>query len=275
MQSITTSTVAAVVCLASATALPVGARAEDQADDRAAQAIVAPPPSDPPRIEFLVNAYVWLPWTYVGVHPTSRLLPSASSIFSPYKFIKRITWAPFLGEAEVRSGAFGVLVDYLHAPLTAGVDSSRILLGAGRVGVGVDMGTAMFLYRPLRGPIETLDLGVGVRAWGFRGDLDLSRAPLPLPPIAVSSGSAFADPLIGARYRRDLGNGFSATAYGDVGGGPGGDLQWQVVATVDYKKTSWPELHFGFRDMSFNHTSPQTRVIVNMFGPVISSTFRF
>jgi hypothetical protein len=265
--------IAAVICLTAALVHAASAQAADQASGQPGPVAVAAPPSDPPKIEFLATPYVWLPWTYAGVHPKSRFLSSTSSIIGPDRFAKHLTWVPFLGGAEVRSGAFGVVVDYIHAPLTKGLDTGRILLGSGTGGIGVDTGTAMFFYRPLRGPVDTLDVGVGVRAWGFSGAIALSRDPL--PPINVGSGAAFADPLLGARYRRDLGNGFAATAYGDVGGGAGADLQWQVVTTIDYKKPKWPELHFGFRDESFSYKGTRARFIVNMFGPVMVGTYRF
>jgi hypothetical protein len=267
--------IAAVTCLAGASVLPASAKADGQADGQPGQAAVAAPPSDPPKLEFLVDPYVWVPWVYSGVHPYRNLLPSTSATTGPDKLVKHITWIPFIGAAEVRSGAFGVFVDYLHAPLSAGVQTGRVILGNGSAGVGVDTGTAMVFYRPLRGPVNTLDVGIGMRAWGVDGGITLSRAPLPLPDINVAKGFAFADPLIGARYRRDLGKGYAATAYGDVGGGAGADLQWQVVAAIDYKKPSWPELHLGFRSESFSYKASSARLIMTMFGPVFGATFRY
>lgn len=55
-----------------------------------------------------------------------------------------------------------------------------------------------------------------------------------MPSFAVTRGTSWADPLIGARYHRDLGNGFSATVYGNVGGfGLGAHTDWQVLGTID------------------------------------------
>jgi len=67
-----------------------------------------------------------------------------------------------------------------------------------------------------------------------------------LPSFNAATGLSWADPLIGVRYHRDLGNGFSATASGDIGGfGAGAHLDWQLLDTIDYALNSWIELHGG------------------------------
>ena len=51
----------------------------------------------------------------------------------------------------------------------------------------------------------------------------------------MNRSAGWADPLIGGRYHRELGNGFGLTAYGDVGGfGVGAHSDWQVLGTIDY-----------------------------------------
>jgi len=60
-----------------------------------------------------------------------------------------------------------------------------------------------------------------------------------LSPATASNGGSWADPLLAARYHRDLGNGYSATVYGDIGGfGIGAHLDWQLVGTTDYALNS-------------------------------------
>jgi hypothetical protein len=56
-----------------------------------------------------------------------------------------------------------------------------------------------------------------------------------LPRRIITRDASWADPLIAARYHRELGNGFGVTGYADVGGfGAGADLDWQLLGTVDY-----------------------------------------
>ena len=102
----------------------------------------------------------------------------------------------------------------------------------------VALTAAMLLYRPLAQPDQYVDIGMGVRAWGIAGNITLNQGLLSAE--TVSNGLSWADPLIGARYHHDLGNGFSATAYGDVGGfGLGAHADWQIVGTIDYALISW------------------------------------
>jgi hypothetical protein len=92
----------------------------------------------------------------------------------------------------------------------------------------------------------------------------------------VSNGLSWADPLIAARYHRELGNGYSATAYGDLGGfGIGAHFDWQLVGTIDYALKSWIDLHVGFRSLNFSYGAPAANFNVSMYGPILSATFRF
>ena len=71
-------------------------------------------------------------------------------------------------------------------------------------------GTGMALYRGLQDPVQFADAGLGFRTWGF--DMNLSLNPGQLPAAAVSRSAGWTDPMIGARYHRELGNGRSLTA---------------------------------------------------------------
>src|SRR5258708_25893394 len=98
-------------------------------------------------------------------------------------------------------------------------------------GETIDAGTAMLLCRAFVQPNQYLDVGMGVRAWGISGGITLNEGLL--PSFAVTRGTSWADPLIGARYHYDLGNGFGATVYGDVGGfWVCAHIGWQAVGTI-------------------------------------------
>ena len=132
------------------------------------------------------------------------------------------------------------------------------------------------LYRFLEDPVQFADAGLGFRAWGFSSSISLN--PGLLPGVAVNPSGGWADPLIGGRYHRELGNGWGLTAYGDVGGfGVGAHSDWQVLGTIDYTlNPSW-NLHLGYRSLNFNITGSQGRFgfDVHMRGPIIAGTFRF
>jgi hypothetical protein len=227
-----------------------------------------------PTWEALVTPYLWLPWTSVEVNPSNGRLPSASGTFDPDQLINHLSWVPFMGSVAFRDGPYNILFDYLHAPVRAGLSTRNILFGGAGVGSTVDTGSAIFLYRAIAQPDQYLDVGAGVRVWGFNTNLSLNQGLL--PAISVSGGGAWADPLLAVRYHRELGNGFGATAYGDVGGfGLGADIDWQVVGTVDYALKPGIDLHAGFRSLNFNQTVPRAGIDVHMYGPLVAATFRF
>jgi hypothetical protein len=179
-----------------------------------------------------------------------------------------------MGAAEFRDGLYGLMIDFIHAPLKSGIGTRDILFRGAKSGLTIDSGTAMFTYRPLVLPNQYLDVGIGMRGWGLDGDIQLNQGLL--PPANVSKGLAWADPLLGVRYHRDIGNGYSMTAYGDVGGfGLGAHIDWQLVATIDYAMNSWIELHGGFRSLNFNYGGRRADFDVHMNGPILSATFRF
>jgi hypothetical protein len=254
-----------------------GSQSAPPPSGQAAPALVAPPTqpvSTPSDLQFLVTPYLWMPWVGVGVNPSNSRIPSASGTVDFGQLLTHMTWVPFMGAAELRDGPFGVVIDYLHAPLRAGITTKNILFSGGTGGLVIDTGTAMFLYRPIAQPDQYLDVGMGVRAWGISGGITLNEGLL--PSFAVTSGTAWADPLVGARYHRDLGNGWGATVYGDVGGfGIGAHIDWQVLGTIDYTTSSGIDLHVGFRDISFNDSLKRSNLNVNMYGPILGATFRF
>jgi hypothetical protein len=224
--------------------------------------------------EALVTPNMWMPWIDVGVNPSNKLIPSASGTIGFGQLADHLSWVPFMGAAEFRNGPVGIALDYLHAPVRTGIQTRNILFGSGTNGTTADVGNMTFLYRAIADPDQFLDVGAGVRVWGFNSSISLSQALL--PAVNISRGGAWADPLIAARYHRELGDGFSATLYGDVGGfGAGADLDWEVIATVDYAFRPGIDLHAGFRSLNFNQTIPRAGVDVNMYGPLIAATFRF
>jgi hypothetical protein len=188
--------------------------------------------------------------------------------------ITHLTWVPFMGEIEFRYGPYGVIADYIHAPLKSGASTRGILFSGATAGVTIDSGTAMFLYRAMQDRVQYVDVGGGVRAWGLGGDISLNQGLL--PPAIVSTGMSWADPMLALRYHRDLGNGFGATAYADVGGfGVGANVDWQLIGTIDYTVASWLDLHGGFRTLNFNYDGPRANFNVHMYGPILSGTFHF
>jgi hypothetical protein len=239
--------------------------------------VAASPPSQAPSfwqgIDVAVTPYLWFPWVSTGVHPYDGRIQSKSETIGAGDLYSHLTWMPFMGEAEFRYGDFGLITDYIHAPLKAGIGTRRDILFGGATGsLTLDTGTAMFLYRPFARPNRHLDVGMGVRAWGLNGDIALNQGRL-LPATTISTGTSWADPMLALRYRYDFGNGFSGTAYGDVGGfGLGAQVDWQLIGTIDYAFNSWLDAHVGFRSMNFSYRDKRATLDMNMNGPILSAT---
>jgi hypothetical protein len=224
--------------------------------------------------QILVTPYLWVPWINVGAHPADIRFPGKSTVITPAKLFGHITWVPFMGSAELRYGQFSLVTDYMHVPLTKGVSTRDILFNGANGGLTQDTGTAMFMYRAIMQPDEYLDIGIGVRGWGLAGTISVNQGLL--PSVSVADGLSWADPLIGARYHRDFGDGYGGTAYADFGGlGGGSHTDWQIVATLDYTYNSRVDVHGGIRSLNFNYGAPRGNIKMNIFGPILSLTYRF
>jgi len=251
------------------------------AEARAQQSADQPPPVPPPAtllpgIEVLPTTYLWFPWTGVSLRPADTRLPSPSNTIDPGKLYGHLTWVPFMGQVEFRSDSFGIITDFIHAPLKSGISTRDILFGSSTGEFTINTGSAVGLYRVLTSPNQNADIGLGFRAWGLDGLITLNPLHQRVSPLTVANGLSWADPLIAARYHYDFGNVFAATAYGDFGGfGVGAHFDWQLLGTIDYTLRPGLDLHAGFRSLNFSFGAQRANISMNMNGPIISATFRF
>ena len=110
----------------------------------------------------------------------------------------------------------------------------------------------------------------------FRRGVELN--PGLLPGVSVTPSGGWTDPLIGARYHRELGEGFGLTAYGDVGGfGVGAHTDWQVLGTIDYALKPWVSLRVGYVSLNFDYSASSLPIgfDVHIKGPILLASFRF
>jgi hypothetical protein len=230
--------------------------------------------SAPGGYQFFVTPYLWL----ASVHATTLTPlvrePQINSNVSTIDLLSHLEGAPFMGSFEVRYGNLGFLADAIHLPVSTKITTRDILFQGGNAALKADTGTGIALYRFFRDPVQFADAGLGFRGWGFSSNLSLN--PGLLQGVALNRTGSWADPLIGGRYHRELGNGFGLTAYGDVGGfGVGAHTDWQVLGTVDYSLSlSW-NLHLGYRSLNFDITGSRFGFNVHMRGPILAGTFRF
>jgi len=226
--------------------------------------------------QFFVTPYLWLASVHATTQTPLEREPQVNSNVSTIDLLSHLDGAPFMGSFEARYGPLGFLADAIHLPVSTSITTHDIFYRGGTAELKANTGTGIALYRFLEDPVQFADAGLGFRAWGFSSRVELN--PGLLPGVSVNPSGGWTDPLIGARYHRDLGNGFALTAYGDVGGfGVGAHTDWQVLGTVDYSlNPSW-NLHLGYRSLNFNITGSEGRFGFNVHlrGPIIAGTFRF
>jgi hypothetical protein len=228
-----------------------------------------------PGWQILVTPYLWVPGVSAKIQTP---LPQRSTISSNRSFsdlIPNLDGVPFEGAAELRYGPFGLSGDFLHLPVATNIPTRDVFFQGGKAALTSNTGTAVLFYRGLDSPEQFIDVGVGVRPWGFSANMTLNAGLLPTK--SVNRDASWADPLIAARYHRELGNGFGVTGYADVGGfGAGADLDWQVIGTLDYVYNSSVTLHAGYRSIHFDYKPGNLLGInVHLDGPILAGSIFF
>jgi len=226
--------------------------------------------------QFFVTPYLWLAGVYSTTQTPLARAPEVNSSVGPFEMLGDLDGAPFMGSAEIRVGPIGLLGDVLHVPVETNITTRNVFFRGGQAALTTNTGTALVLYRVVDAPNQFADLGVGFRSWGFGMNVRLN--PGILPGASANQRAGWGDPLIGGRYHYDFGNGFGATAYGDIGGfGLGAHTDWQAMGTVDYALNSWITLRAGYRSLNFNYSASDSNLgfNVHMRGPIFAGTFRF
>jgi hypothetical protein len=228
-----------------------------------------------PGWQILVTPYLWVPGVSTTIHTPLPNRPTISSNASFSDLVPDLNGFPFEGAAELRYGPFGLSGDFLHLPIAQNISTRDIFFQGGKASLTSSTGTAMLFYRALDSSEQYIDVGAGVRPWGFSAKLTLNAGLL--PTTSVNRNVSWADPLIAARYHREFGNGWGVTGYGDVGGfGAGADLDWQLMGTIDYVYSASVTLHAGYRSVHFDYKPGNILgVNVGLDGPIIAGTIRF
>lgn len=257
-----------------------GAVAGPASAQQAAPATLPPPPLAPrpavpgSGLQVIVTPYLWLAGVNTAISTPLQRAPMVDASVGAFQELGRLDAVPFMGSAELRDGPFSLLGDVLHVPVGTNITTRNIFFNGGNASLTTNIGTALLLYHAVEQPIQSLDAGVGFRAWGISSRLTLNGGLL--PTAAVNRRAGWGDPLIAARYHRDFGNGFGLTAYGDVGGfGVAAHADWQLLGTLDYGLRPWVALRAGYRSLNVSASSSTLGFNVHMKGPLIAADLRF
>jgi opacity protein-like surface antigen len=173
---------------------------------------------------------------------------------------------------EVRYRRWGLLADFDYARLSTNGDQGLILGQAGLT-TREYIGTLDGGYRFVDSDSFKLDGLMGVRVFSIDNSLSFSGGLL--PPRSDSGGDTWADPLIGLRAILPIGAGFFGNAYGDVGGGPNGDLTWQIYGGLGYNISETVAAYVGYRYLAFNHAVDNLTFDIHQQGPLLGVGIRF
>ncbi len=246
--------------------------------------VLAAPPTPPPSpagflsgLQVIGYPYLWLAGLNLAIETPLARAPQVNISAGAGEIYSDISYMPFMGAAELRYGPFGLLADGLHVPLNVPITTRNIFFSGGSSAVVLDVATGDALYRLLDQPGQTADAGLGFRFWGASAATTLNGRFL-VPTVSVTEAGNWTDPLIAARYHRDLGNGLGLTAYGDVGGfGIAAHSDWEVIGTLDYVWNPTLTFQVGYRSLNVNYTASRTPLGYNlhMKGPLLALTLRF
>jgi hypothetical protein len=240
-----------------------------------------PPPPPPPApasgLQVIVTPFLALTSINSAISTPLARAPVVNSSVGVWQLLGHLDGAPFMGAVEISDGPFSLLGETLHVPVGTDITTHNIFFSGGSAALTTNEGTADFFYHVLTLPAQSLDAGIGFRAWSFTSDLTLNGRIV--HTVSLQRSAQWADPLLAARYHYDFGNNFGATAYGDFGGfGVGAHTDWQLLGTIDYALKPWATLRLGYLSLNFNYTASGGLGLgfnVHMRGPILAAAFCF
>ena len=178
--------------------------------------------------------------------------------------------AGFMMLGEVGYQRWRLLGDFDYVSLTTDASRSLPIIGKASLKTTQYLGTLDGGYRVVDADAVKLDALVGVRVTSVSNTLSFSGIAL-----SASGGDTWADPLVAARAIVPIGYGFLANAYGDVGGGPNGDLTWQLYGGFGYSFNTTVSAYLGYRYLSIRHDVNNLTFDMSQQGPIFGVGVRF
>jgi len=256
-------TYSAIACITGAALLGAGTFAKSAVAQQAS----------PQQWEFYVTPYLWFSGVSGTLKSLNRNIPEQNVEASFGNILSHLDAIPVMVSAEVRYGRFGLLTDIMAISVQSDIVTKNVLFTGGSANLTQVIGSALGTYRVLESGRQSLDVGIGVRAFGMSTKFSLN--PGLLPGFSISPSASWADPIVGARYHIDLSPRWGLTAYADIGGGPNSQFTWQLLGSVDYRVASWVVMRIGYRNLRFQYESDALRQNMEMSGPILGATIQF
>jgi hypothetical protein len=224
------------------------------------------------RLEVSLTPYLWVAGVTGTLGTTAGTIPDARVGADFGDILSNLNALPVMLAGEIRQGRFGLVTDLMVISVEADADTPGPAFSGGEARLRGVIGSVLAAWRVAEAERGQLDLGAGLRAFGLSTRFTLE--PGTLAGRRIERDANWVNPIVGLRYRHDLGAGWATTLYGDVGGG-NGDLTWQALATIDYRFNDRTTLRAGYRWLSFERESGALSQDIGLGGPILGATIRF
>ncbi|WP_216644693.1 hypothetical protein [Candidatus Thiodictyon syntrophicum] len=180
-----------------------------------------------------------------------------------------------MGAFEARNGRWGLIADLFYADLSqTRATPLGLLFSRGRIATEARALSGYAAYRVRDDERIAVDLTVGLRVNSV--DLDVSLSPGMLAGQRFGVSETWVDPLIRARVRFVIADGWFATAFADIGGfGVGSDMTWQAFASLGYQFNARWSVQGGWRYVAIEKPIEGRDVAMDFSGPLLGFTVRF
>jgi opacity protein-like surface antigen len=219
---------------------------------------------------FQLTPYIWGAGLKGDV-ATRPNLPTAE-IDASFGDIIENTDVAFMLVGEARYGRWGVVADLAYLSVGADGTTPGPLFSGVEADADTFFGTLGVTYRLINQDNRWLDLVAGGRFWSIDNDVTFKAGRLPERRTGVSE--SWIDPVVGLRGSIDLGSGFVAAAYADIGTGAS-DLTWQIYGGLGYRFNDHVLAQVGYRYLSVDYEDNGFVWDVAMSGPIVGLSIRF
>lgn len=217
--------------------------------------------------------YLWFSGLHGNVGAAGYVVPanvSFSDVFSRLNI-------GLMGVTDVRRKRIGLLTDLLFISISTNQKTTPVQGGA-YSGFTVNAKTFFVApevyYRLVDKERFSVDAIAGARIWHL--DNSISLLPGTLPGAAVGQTQAWADPILGARFRVNLAKGWYANLIGDAGGfGAGSQLTWQVFTGVGKEIKQKYSVLLGYRYLDVDYRNGGFLYDAHMSGLLAGFGIRF
>jgi hypothetical protein len=256
--------------------LAFGATALCQNENGISQSDPASPPKDPAsqsdwHISW-VPAYLWLSGVNGNVGVARKTVPVNARFLDVFDKLN----IGYMTAADIRRKRVGLLADFQYLDLS----SDEISTPFGKLYSSAHTDAQQYIFDPeiygrvlesRRGFVDALG---GVRYWHLISSLDLR--PGLLPAFHASAARNWVDPVMGGRFRLNLGKGWFAMLKGDAGGfGAGSQVTWQIYTGAGKEFKQRYSLFLGYRRLSVDYRDGGFIYDTNMNGMLLGFAIRF